>query len=147
MITDIVSRKPAVSHWPTLASTFRSTSSTGSATVMIVSFRITTNVDTSSTPMTVRSRALMVPAGFGAGCPGLSWVLAVTVFPSLDVGCTLGGRTDRTPPVNRCTPDFPAHLAVSSATGSRDPAVRQGQHHRPALLFRGLDTGDGHRED
>ena len=56
MTTDIVSRNPAVSHCPTLAETCRSAISTGSATLMIVSFRMTTNADTSSTVMTVRAR-------------------------------------------------------------------------------------------
>ena len=56
MTTDIVSRNPAVSHCPTLAETCRSAISTGSATLMIVSFRMTTNADTSSTVITVRDR-------------------------------------------------------------------------------------------
>src|SRR4051812_37850114 len=56
MTTDIVSRKPAVSHCPTAADTCRSVISTGNATLMIVSFRMTTNADTSRTTITVRER-------------------------------------------------------------------------------------------
>src|SRR4051794_30352268 len=56
MTTDIVSRKPAVSHCPTAAETCRSVISTGNATLMIVSFRMTTNADTSRTTITVRER-------------------------------------------------------------------------------------------
>ena len=80
MITDIVSRKPAVSHWPTFGETPRSVISTGRATAMIVSLRITTNVATSSTPMTVRSRAL-IAAGAAPASLGCRSVLLLTNRP------------------------------------------------------------------
>ena len=85
MITDIVSRNPAVSHWPTLGDTPRSVISTGRATAMIVSLRITTNVATSRTPMTVRSRALsaagaaLASLGCSVGALGHGIVLFVSV--------------------------------------------------------------------
>ena len=50
----------------------------GSATAMIVSLRITTNVATSNTPMTVRSRALSA-AGAALAALGCSSMLSVTV--------------------------------------------------------------------
>ena len=78
MITDIVSRNPAVSHWPTLGVTRRSVIRVGSATAMIVSLRITTNVATSNTPMTVRSRVLSA-AGAALAALGCSSILSVTV--------------------------------------------------------------------
>jgi hypothetical protein len=79
MTTDMVSRNPAVSHCPTLASICSSCSSTGSATAMVVSLRIATKAETSSTPITVRSRALS-PVGGAAALVGSGWVV-VTVFP------------------------------------------------------------------
>ena len=98
MTTDIVSRKPAVSHWPTLASTARSVMSTGSATLMIVSLRMTTNVETSSTPITVRSRALSCPAVSGALGPWSS--TSGCCFTSSPTSSAVGtGRWARTPDV------------------------------------------------
>ena len=69
MTTDIVSRKPAVSHCPTLADTSRSAMSTGRATLMIVSLRITTKAETSRTVMTVRARGSSRPSFPSAGSP------------------------------------------------------------------------------
>ena len=56
MTTAMVSMKAVVSHWTVLAVRSRSTISTGSATPMIVSLRMTTKVATSSVAMTLRSR-------------------------------------------------------------------------------------------
>ena len=80
MTTDIVSRKPAVSHCPTLASTWRSIRRTGRATLMIVSLRMTTNVETSSTAITVRSRAVSSAGVSGGDAAGMTSDGLVTVF-------------------------------------------------------------------
>jgi hypothetical protein len=65
MTTAIVSRKPVVSHCPVAALMSRSSMSRGRATPMIVSLRITTNAETSSSPITSRSSAA---DRTGAGC-------------------------------------------------------------------------------
>ncbi len=56
MTTAMVSMKAVVSHWTVLAVRSRSTISTGRATPMMVSLRMTTKVATSSVAMTLRSR-------------------------------------------------------------------------------------------
>ncbi len=56
MTTAIVSMNAALSHWPALASMCSCLRNCGSATPMMVSFRMTTNVDTMRMPMTSRLR-------------------------------------------------------------------------------------------
>ena len=67
--TAMVSMNAVVSHCPVRALTSRSAISRGSATPMIVSFRITTKAATSRVPMMVRSRAL-IPVSRGRGAIG-----------------------------------------------------------------------------
>ena len=63
MTTAMVSMNAVVSHCPVRALTPRSTINRGSATPMIVSFRITTNAATSRVPMIRRDCAGSLSAG------------------------------------------------------------------------------------
>jgi hypothetical protein len=64
MTTAMVSRKPLVSHCAVPMVTSRSATSTGSATLMIVSLRIMTKADATSSPMA--SGAFVGTAGTAA---------------------------------------------------------------------------------
>lgn len=57
MTTAIVSRNPLVSHCAVAGVTRRSAIRAGSATLMIVSFRIITNAEPTSSPMISRAPA------------------------------------------------------------------------------------------
>src|SRR5687767_9250176 len=72
MTTAIVSKKPLVSHCTVVAGTPRSTISRGSATLMIVSLRIITKADITSSPMTNPGLACATvgPDGRGAATDG-----------------------------------------------------------------------------
>ena len=75
MTTAMVSRNPVATHWAVRALIPRSSISTGSATDMIVSFKITTNAEHNSRPMT---SLLREPS------PGVAELSSVTVGSAMD---------------------------------------------------------------
>ena len=82
MTTAMVSMKAVVSHCTVPAVRSRSTISTGSATPMIVSLRMTTKVATSSVAMTLRSRLR-------------SWVSATSVVVMVGAPVRRSGAANR----------------------------------------------------
>src|SRR5438874_8303903 len=88
-----VSAKAVDTHWPVLASIDRSFIRTGIATVMIVSLRMTTNAATSSTVMTVRSRADSFSVARGATEGGGAVRVMDVSWNGSTAGCDrVGGR-------------------------------------------------------
>ena len=107
MTTAIVSMKAVVSHCTVRAEIPRSTINRGSATLMIVSFKITTKAVTSRIAMTWRSRAgsgCETPWPEGLGAPWLVLVLTRTIL-------TLSTLRTATPP-------FEMHGAIAVLTNS-----------------------------
>jgi hypothetical protein len=99
MTTAMVSRKPVVSHWPVAALMSRSSMSRGRATPMMVSLRMTTNAETSSSPITSR-----VSAADGCetlpvrGAESTAWVMRVLLVGHDGWNGCGAGRADRPTP-------------------------------------------------
>ena len=92
MTTAMVSMNAVVSHCTVRALMPRSTIRWGSATLMIVSFKIITKVATSRVTMIVRSRALiLVPVVVGRSVVDVK----VASFGNMVVKTVRGGRTHR----------------------------------------------------
>ena len=113
MTTAMVSRKPLVSHCAVPTVTSRSATSTGSATLMIVSLRIMTKADATSSPMA---------SGAFVGAAGA----AVTLR---ELGSQFGVAGHRNSSCHRRVPRHPAR----GGTGSR-PDGTEGTD-RPAIEF------------
>src|SRR6478736_5823870 len=97
MTTAIVSMNAVVSHWPVLAVMPRSDMSGASATLIVVSLRITTNAETRSSAMTRKSSrgSLSATRGAlpdGASATGASATGASVTAPSGSGGAEVSGE-------------------------------------------------------
>ena len=84
--TAMVSRNAVVNHCAAPAVTPRSAIRWGMATLMIVSLRMTTKLDTSSSAMTRRLRAASLGLMAAAGANGSRLVASVLIGASLGLG-------------------------------------------------------------
>src|SRR5690606_19728208 len=130
MTTAIVSRKPLVNHCAVVTEMRRSSISAGSATLMIVSLRIITNAEPTSSQITSDAPAVGVVCGSVPGSP-----VAGAVIES-----SCGSRAPRR---YRSTPTAATELAV----GEREPLGPPQQPHRPPERPRQRRERAGHQRD
>ena len=124
MTTAMVSMNAVESHCAVFASIDRSIISVGSATLMMVSLRITTNVATSSVPITLRSRLDIRPDG------RVSVVVVDVVIRTPACLCcaypTVGTR-------RRVTAGIERGLFVSRPSRQRSPAAHYSDFNEEAV--------------